>query len=249
MGAGITENGVLENAKILGVYFLNQESLKKLAAEKAVESIKSGMVVGLGTGSTAIYATKKIGELLKENKLTDIIAIPTSKETEKNAIELGIPLTTLDKHPCIDVTIDGADEVDPQFNLIKGGGGAHSREKIISQATKKQIIVVDESKISDQLGTNWAVPVEILIFANNTEELFLENLGANTEIREDENGNPFITDEGNIIIDANFGKIEDPEKLAAKLNERAGIVEHGLFINLTAEVIVASKEGIKVLKK
>lgn len=228
---------------------MTQEELKKMAAEKAVERIKSGMVVGLGTGSTAIYATRKIAELLNSGKLTDLVAIPTSKVTEKNALELGIPLTTLDEKQQIDVTIDGADEVDSMLNLIKGGGGAHLREKVISQATKYQIIVVDESKVSEVLGTKWAVPIEVLRFAQKTEEKFLENLGAELKLRTDKEGKTFITDEGNIILDADFGKIRNPEKLATKLNERAGIVEHGLFIDLASEVIVAASDGIKIIKK
>lgn len=226
---------------------MDQNELKKLAAEKAVESIKSEMIVGLGTGSTAYFAIKKIGELLASGELKDVLGIPTSVSTANIAREFNIPLTTLDKHPHIDVTIDGADEVDTKLNLIKGGGGALLREKVIAQATKKQIIVVDETKISDNLGEKWAVPVEVLKMATVTENLFLKSIGAETKPRIDEKDHLVTTDEGNLIIDANFGKIKDPQKLAQLLENRAGIVEHGLFIGLTDEVIVASSDGIKIL--
>ncbi len=209
---------------------MDQSELKKMAAEKAVESIESGMIIGLGTGSTAFFATKKIGEMIDEGELKDIFAIPTSVETADIARKFNIPLTTLDKHPVIDVTIDGADEVDPQFNLIKGGGGALLREKVVAQVTKKQIIVVDESKLSENLGIKWSVPVEVLKIARVTEKLFLKSLGASTSPRLDKNEKLTVTDEGNLIIDANFGKIRSPKELAIQLESRAGIVEHGLFV-------------------
>jgi len=221
--------------------------LKKAAAEKAVEFVKSGMVVGLGTGSTAVFAIRKIGELLKSGLLKDIAGIPTSNATELEAIQNEIPLTTFDKVQTIDLTIDGADEVDAGLNLIKGGGGALLREKIIAQASLQNIIVVDESKISSVLGTKWALPVEVIKFAVEVEKKFLMSLGASVKLRLDDEAKPFVTDEGNWILDANFGKIQKPYEIAAALESRAGIVEHGLFIGTTAKVVVASNNGIKIL--
>ena len=225
------------------------EEFKKLAAEKAVEEIKSGMVVGLGSGSTFYYALKKIGELVKSGELKNIVGIPSSKHTEKLAHEFGIPITTFSEKQEIDVTIDGADEVDTYLNLIKGGGAAHLREKVIAQASKRLIIVVDESKLSDKLGTSWAVPVEVIQFAYPVEEKFLQSINGKPGLRVYENGKPLITDEGNFILDANFGIIQNPFELAEKLENRAGIVEHGMFLHLTSKVIVAGKNGIKILEK
>lgn len=228
---------------------MNINELKKQAAEKAVEEIESGMVVGLGTGSTTNFAVQKIAELLKTGKLKEIVCIPTSKATEELAKSIGIPLVSFDDRQEIDLTIDGADEVDDNLNLIKGGGGAHLREKVVAQASKKEIIIVDESKISNKLGEKWAVPVEVLQYCVELEKKFLGSLGAKVELRKDNNGNAYITDEGNYILDANFGVIESPKELAQMLEARAGIVEHGMFIDLVSEVIVASSEGIKILKK
>ena len=213
------------------------EEEKKRAAEKAVDYIKSGMIVGLGTGSTVKYALEKIAKLIEEGKLKDIIGIPTSKHTEERAIELGIPISTLNKYPVIDITIDGADEVDEEMNLIKGGGGALLREKIIAQASKKLIIVIDPNKRSKKLGEKFFVPVEVLQFAEEVEKKFLESLGAFVTKRLDYDGGHFITDEKNVILDCQFGVLENPAKIASILNDRAGIVEHGIFINLANEVV------------
>ncbi|MBI1932255.1 MAG: ribose-5-phosphate isomerase RpiA [Ignavibacteriales bacterium] len=225
------------------------EEYKKLAAEKAVDEIKSGMVIGLGSGSTFYYALQKIGSLLKDGKLKDIAAIPSSLTSEKLAKELNIPIITFNEKQEIDVTIDGADEVDKYLNLIKGGGAAHLREKVIAQASKKLIIVVDETKLSEKLGTNWAVPVEVLQFAFPLEKKFIDSINGKPTLRLYQNGRPVITDEGNFILDADFGIIQNPFELAEKLENRAGIVEHGLFLNLATKVIVAGKEGIKILDK
>jgi len=225
------------------------ENLKEQAAEIAVEEVKSGMVVGLGSGSTVYFALQKIGELIKSGELKDIVGIPSSKQTEKLAAEFGIPLITFNDKQEIDVTIDGADEVDKYLNLIKGGGAAHLREKVLAQASKKLIIVIDESKLSPKLGTNWAVPVEVLNFAYPLEKKFIESINGIPELRLYDNCNPVITDEGNYILDANFGVIQNPFELAEKLENRAGIVEHGLFLHLTSKVIVAGKDGIKILDK
>jgi len=225
------------------------EEFKKLAAEKAVEEIQSGMVIGLGSGSTFYYALQKIGKLIKTGELQNIVAIPSSKNTEKIARDLNIPLITFKEKQEIDVTIDGADEVDKYLNLIKGGGAAHLREKVIAQASKRLIIVVDESKLSEKLGTNWAVPVEVLQFAYPLEKKFLESINGKPVLRIFQSGEPIITDEGNFILDTNFGVIQNPFELAEKLENRAGIIEHGIFLKLTSKVIVAGKNGIKILEK
>ena len=223
------------------------EELKKQAGEFAVNFIQSGMIVGLGEGSTAIWAIRKIAQELQNGTLQNILGIPCSKNVERIARALGIPLTTLDAHPVIDLTIDGADEVDPQFNLIKGGGGALLREKIVAQATRREVIVVDENKLSKLLGTVWAVPIEVLPFGWPSQRRFLESLGGAVSVRQRDNAD-YLTDQGNLILDTRFGPIADPTKLAAQLSERAGIVEHGLFIGLTRDLIVASVEGVKHLR-
>lgn len=222
-----------------------QAELKRAAALRAVEFVQSGMKVGLGTGSTAIYATRQIAELLKARALRDITAFATSKATDEEARRLGIPMLPDDLPRDLDVTIDGADEVDPELNLIKGGGGALLREKIVAQASAREIIVVDETKPSPRLGTRCPVPVEVLPFAWLSQARFLESLGAKFTIRQNPNGTQFVTDSGNMILDCVFGPIADAPQLAALLNARAGIVEHGLFIDLATDLIVASAQGIQ----
>lgn len=227
---------------------MDANQLKKQAAEHAAQFIQSGMVIGLGAGSTAVLALRRLSELLQAGELRDVVGIPCSKEIEAEAIKLGFPLTTLEENPLIEITIDGADEVDPQLNLIKGGGGALLREKIVAQATKREIIIVDESKLSPALGTHWAVPIEVLQFGQGSQKRFLESLGAQVKVRQ-KDGATFITDQGNLIFDCNFGAINDVNALAAKLNERAGIVEHGLFLGIAADVIVAGADGVRHLKR
>ncbi|NVM25256.1 MAG: ribose-5-phosphate isomerase RpiA [Desulfobacterales bacterium] len=225
------------------------KKLKKRAAEHAVEYVKSGMIVGLGHGSTAAFAVKHIARLLETGGLSNILGIPCSLQVEDEARQLGIPLTTLEEHPIIDVTIDGADEVDPNLDLIKGGGGALLREKIVAQASRREIIVVDESKLSPALGTRWAVPVEVVAFGWRTQVSYLESMGARVSVRQDRNGKRFLTDQGNLILDCKFGPLSQPPQLAAKLNTRTGIVEHGLFIGLATDVIVADAKGVRHLKR
>lgn len=226
-----------------------QDELKQKAAHRAAGFVDSGMVVGLGTGSTTAFAVIRIGGRLKSGDLKNIVGIPTSSRTETLAGELGIPLCGLHDHPEIDVTIDGADEVDPDLNLIKGGGGALLREKIVAQVSRQNIIIVDESKLSNRLGTNWALPIEVIPFAVKSAENFLKSLGASITLRTDDKGQPYQTDQNNFILDANFGEMTDPNGLAARLNERAGIVEHGLFLGLASDVIVAAEDGIRHLKR
>jgi ribose 5-phosphate isomerase A len=226
-----------------------QDELKQKAAHRAVEFIESGMIVGLGTGSTTEFAVRRIAERLKSGDLNNIVGIPTSIRTQKLAGELNIPLCGLDDQPNIDVTIDGADEVDPDLNLIKGGGGALLREKVVAQASRRNIIIVDESKLSPCLGTRWALPIEVISFAVKTEENFLNSLGASVTLRSEKEGQPVKTDQNNFILDANLGEMADPHGIAVKLNGRAGIVEHGLFLGLASDIIVAAEDGIRHLKR
>lgn len=225
---------------------MDLEGLKQLAAEKAVEFIESGMVVGLGTGSTAIHATRAIGRMLQDGQLQNIVAIPTSEVTARAADELMIPLTTLDQHPNVDLTIDGADEIDPRLDLIKGLGGALLREKIVACASKQLIIVSDDRKRVPILGSRAPVPVEVIPFAYRPVGAYLESLGARVVMRT-AGGRTFITDEGNIILDAYFDPIADPNWLAQTIRSRPGVVEHGLFLNLATMAIVASPSGIEVM--
>jgi ribose 5-phosphate isomerase A len=228
---------------------MNSGELKKKAAEKAIEFVESGMVLGLGTGSTVHFALLRLGELIADGALANIIGIPTSRDTELKAQRLGIPVSTLDDYPKIDLVIDGADEVDPAFNLIKGGGGALLREKIIAQASNKFIVVVDESKLSVNLFTKFKLPVEVIKLALRTEKEFLLKIGGEPCQRVLDNGEPFITDEGNYILDTKFKVGVNPAELNVILNERAGIAAHGLFIGLADEIVVGREDNIELLGK
>jgi len=215
--------------------------MKRIAAQKAVEIIEDDMVVGLGTGSTVKYALEYIGKRIQEG--LSIKAIPTSIETKRIAQKEQINIVSLLEHPEIDVTIDGADEVDSNLNLIKGGGGALSREKIIAYHSKKVIIIADESKVVKILGIDFPLPVEVLKFEWESTKKALETFGCEVKIRKIFD-DPFITDNGNYIIDCEFEKINDPEQLEIDINMIPGVVENGLFIGLATEVIVGSKQGI-----
>jgi len=224
-------------------------SYKQQAAEEAVTFIESGMVVGLGHGSTAIFAMRRIAEFLKSGQLKAILGVPCSNLVEQEARQLGIPLTTLEEHPIIDVTIDGADEVDPQLDLIKGAGGALLREKIVAQASCREIIVIDESKMVPVLGTRKALPVEVCTFGWRTQAEYLQSLGARVEVRTRGDGSFFPTDQGNLILDCTFGPINQPAALAAQLSARAGIVGHGLFLGLATDMICAGAGGVRHLRR
>jgi ribose 5-phosphate isomerase A len=221
------------------------EAQKQQAAALAVELIQSGMVVGLGAGSTAGFAAERIAERLRQGVLHDIVGIPCSKTVESMARQLGIPLTTLEERPEIDITIDGADEVDPDLNLIKGGGGALLHEKIVAQASRREVIIVDAGKPSPRLGTKWALPIEVVAFGWGSQRRFLERLGARVTLRQVSSGQPFSTDEGHVILDAAFGPIADPDALARELAARAGIVEHGLFLGMATDLLVAGDNGVE----
>jgi len=209
--------------------------------------VRPGMTIGLGTGSTAVWAIRRVGELLVTGALSEIAAVPTSEVSAAEARACGVPLTTLDEQPRLALTIDGADEVAPNLDLIKGGGGAHLREKIVAQASDKLIIVVDEAKLVPALGTTFAVPVEVITMAARPEREYLEFLGAAVTLRMGSDGKPFVTDEGNRILDARFGAIADPAALLRQLQGRAGVVESGLFLGMTTLALVAGPQGVREL--
>lgn len=233
----------------------SEQQLKQQAADHVLSYIRSGMIVGLGAGSTAVLAVRGLAGMLSRGELTGILGVPCSRAVEQEARSLGIPLTALEEHApgadgrVIDLTFDGADEVDPNLNLIKGGGGALLREKIVAQASRREIIIVDESKLSPELGTTWAVPVEVIPFGWRTQFAYLERLGARPTLRLVSDGAPFVTDQGNYILDSHFGPISDPHALGSRLDARAGIVCHGLFLGLADEVIVAAATGLQKLKR
>jgi ribose 5-phosphate isomerase A len=227
----------------------NLVQYKQQAAEQAVTFIESGMVVGLGHGSTTIFAVRRIAALLKTGGLKAILGIPCSAQVEAEARQLGIPLTTLEERPVIDVTIDGADEVDHNLDLIKGAGGALVREKIVAQASRREIIVCDASKLVPVLGTHKVLPIEVCTFGWRTQVLYLQSLGARVEARAQDDGTLFTTDQGNLILDCAFGPIAQPVALAAQISARAGIVGHGLFLGLATDVIVAGAEGMRHLRR
>ena len=217
--------------------------MKRRSAEYAVGLIEDGMIVGLGTGSTAVWAVRHLAAMRRHGFLRQVITVATSQATETEARRLGIPRTTLEDHPDLDITIDGADEVDPEMDAIKGGGGALLREKIVAIASRRLVIIVDESKLSPQLGTRWPVPVEVVSFGWTQQMRFLEALGAEVTLRTAD-GAPFLSDNGNLILDCNFGLIADPAALSARLKSRTGIVDHGLFPGMATDLVVADRHGI-----
>jgi ribose 5-phosphate isomerase A len=221
------------------------EAEKEGAGRAAAKLVCDGNVVGLGTGSTAYFAVIALGERVKAG--LKIVGIPTSLQTADLARAVGIPLTTLDEHPEIDVTIDGADEVDPHLNLIKGGGGALLREKVVASASRKMVVVADSAKIVPVLG-KFPLPVEIIAFARAVVEKKIAALGASPKLRTRPDGSPYLTDNGNQILDCNFGKIADPAALALALSNIPGTVEHGLFIGLAKLVLVGRGDRVEELR-
>lgn len=211
---------------------------KRRAAREAADLVESGMVVGLGTGSTAALFVEELGRRLGEGALTDIVGIPTSKTTHQQAALLGVPIGMPDEFPEIDLTVDGADEVDPDGNLIKGLGGALLREKIVAVASRRLVIVVDESKRVKRLGLRAPLPVEVVQFGARAHYGFFQELGARPEARLDKDGSVFVSDEGHYIVDLKFPSgLPDPAQLQATLRARPGIVETGLFLGLQPTVI------------
>lgn len=222
------------------------DELKKAAANWAADQLKDGMVVGLGSRSTASFAVYEIGRLVKTG--LRIVGIPTSENTAEQALSLGIPLSTLAEHPEIDVTIDGADEVELRtLNLIKGGGGNLLREKIVATASKRLVIVVDHGKLVDRLGSRAKVPVEVAQFGWQSTARRLAALGSEPIVRVDSQGQMFVTDGGNFIVDCAFGAIESAADLQARLDATVGVVEHGLFIGLASQVVVGELSGVRIL--
>ncbi len=234
-----------ENAGSLGSSREDKGREKELAGRAAAKLVKDGDVVGLGTGSTAYFAIMELGERVKAG--LKIIGIPTSTQTGDLARTIGIPLTTLDEHPEIDITIDGADEVDPKLRLIKGGGGALTREKVIASASRKMVVVADSAKMVAVLG-NFPLPVEVIAFARTVVERKIAALGGTPKVRTKKDGSTFLTDNGNPILDCHFGKITDPPGLAAELSGMPGIVEHGLFIGLAKVVLVGRGDHVEEIK-
>ncbi len=216
---------------------------KRNAGRRAAEYVKDGMTVGLGTGSTAKHAVERLGERLEEEDL-DIKAIPTSKATEKLAESLDIPLVELKRAKQIDLTIDGADEVGPDYNLIKGGGGALLREKIIAQNSKEYIIIVDPSKMVEELGADFDLPVEIIPLWHEAISEWVERLDCKTILRK-ENGEKYRTDNGNFIIDCDFEKIDKPTILSRKLNSMPGVLENGLFTSRADKIIIGKERDFE----
>ena len=226
------------------------EALKRDAAIRAAEWIEDGMVVGLGTGSTVRHLLDHVAERRAKGAWQGIVGVPTSERTAGRATELGIPLRTLEDAPEVDLTIDGADEVDPRLRLIKGLGGALLREKIVATASRRLVIIVDESKVVERLGTKAPLPVEVDPFGAPIQPAFLRTLGAEPELRRTADGSPLVTDGGNHIFDCRFpGGIDDPEVLEAMLNGRVGIMENGLFLGLATAVVVAGPGGVSVLER
>ena len=222
------------------------EGEKEAAGRAAAKLVRDGDIVGLGTGSTAYFAVLALGERVKSG--LKIIGIPTSAHTSDLARSVGIPLTTLDEHPEIDITIDGADEVDPKLNLIKGGGGALTREKVIAFASKKMVVVADSSKVVEALG-KFPLPVEVISFARTVVEKKIVSLGAVPKLRAAAGGSLYLTDNGNPILDCSFGEIHDPPALALTLSNIPGVVEHGLFVGLTKLVLVGRGDRVEELRQ
>ncbi len=212
---------------------------KQAVGQQAAQLVQSGMVVGLGTGSTAAFMIQALGERIRRGELQEVRGIPTSFQAAVLARQAGIPLTTLDEVATVDVAIDGADEVDPQKNLIKGGGAAHTREKIVDSLAREFVVVVDASKLVERLGSRFPVPVEVLPMAVAPVMRALERLGGRPELRMAvKKDGPVITDQGNMVVDVTFAAIPDPAALEAQINNIPGVLENGLFVGLAGRVLV-----------
>lgn len=222
---------------------------KQRAAQAAMAYVSDGMTVGLGTGSTADFFLQALASAVRNGKLSDIRGVPTSKMSERRARELDIPLTSLAEVPVLDVTVDGADEIDPQLNLIKGLGGALLREKIVAQNSCQLVVIADASKYVQTLGTRTPLPVEVTQFGHEAQEAFLRSLGCVPVLRREHNGKPFVTDNGNFIYDCRFQSIPDPVALDTALGHRAGIVESGLFLGIARIALVADDNDVRTLSR
>lgn len=224
-----------------------RERMKQRACQRAAEEVHDGMVLGLGTGSTVYYFLHELGRLVRDGMR--VTGVPTSVRTAQLATELAIPLTTLDAHPHLDLAVDGADEVDPHLNLIKGAGGALLREKIIAASATRFVVVVDDSKVVPQLGTRYPLPVEVVPFGSSPARRALEQLGASVALRCGADGQAWISDNGNHILDCRFGLIADPVGLQQALLEIPAVVDSGFFLSMTAMAIVGHAEGVRLLQR
>lgn len=223
---------------------------KEQAARHALSLVRDGMVLGLGSGSTATYFINLLSSKLAKGALRNIRAVPTSKSTAAAANELGIPLTSLSRDPVLDLAVDGADEVDPQLNLIKGLGKALLREKLVASCARKFVVIVDDSKLVDRLGLRGPLPVEILPFEAWATVNWLNSLGCQAELWLENEGVPAVTDNGNYLARCHFDKgIRHPRALARKLADRPGVIEHGLFLGMATMVIAGGHAGIRVLER
>ncbi len=225
-----------------------QDELKQAAARAAAHRVQSGMVVGLGTGSTAAFAVSALAERMQTEGLK-FIGVPTSARTAEQARSLGIPLATLEEQPQLDLAIDGADEIEiGSLNLIKGAGGALLREKLVEASAAELIIIADASKKVTQLGTRFPLPVEVVRFGWKATFARVEAIGCTPVLRLDKEGDPYLTDEQHYILDCQFGPMADPAKIAEQLKGTVGVVEHGLFIGMAKEAIIALQDGIETLQ-
>ena len=226
-----------------------REKAKETVAVNAAKHIKTGFIVGLGSGTTVAYVFQELGKKIREKKL-QIYGVPTSHQAFFLAAKHNIPVTTLDEHPQLDITIDGADQVDEKLDMIKGMGGALTREKIVASASKMNVVVVDETKLTKKLGVNQPVPIEVLPFALSIVTAKLRALGGKPILREAEKKlGPVVTDNGNFILDVYFGPIESPKELNRKLKVIPGIVETGLFIDMVNIVYVGGRKTVRKLEK
>jgi len=224
------------------------DAAKRLAAESAAAHVESGMVVGLGSGSTAVHAIRSIGERLSSKALNDVLGVPTSHQAEMDAVEARIPLTTLSEHPMLDLGIDGADQISSGLDAIKGGGGALMREKVVASASRLYILVADERKLADRLGAGQPLPLEVLPFALGSVLRGIEELGSKAVVRKGSGKlGPVVTDNGNFIVDADFGAIPDPRGLDAELKAVPGVLETGLFLGYAHLAYVGTESGVRKL--
>ncbi|MFZ5690729.1 MAG: ribose-5-phosphate isomerase RpiA [Pseudomonadota bacterium] len=231
---------------------MTSDALKREAAARALEFVRPGMRLGLGTGSTARHFVELLGERVRAG--LDVVGVPTSEATEADARRAGVPLTTLEETPRLDLTVDGADEIGPGLALIKGGGGALLREKIVAAASAHMIVIADESKLVPALGA-FPLPIEVVPFGMAATELAIGHalewlsLPIKLKVRMDARGHAFVTDGGHRIVDAAIGRIADPERLAQALSVIPGVVEHGLFLGLAGTAIVAGASGTRVIER
>jgi ribose 5-phosphate isomerase A len=223
------------------------ERMKQRACQRAAQEVQDGMVLGLGTGSTVYYFLQELGRMVREG--VRITGVSTSVQTAQLATQLAIPLTSLDDHPHLDLAVDGADEVDGHLNLIKGAGGALLREKIVAASAARFLIVVDDSKMVHQLGTRFPVPVEVVPFGHIPATYALEGLGARVSLRRGADGQTWLSDNGNYIVECRFGPIADPVALQQQLLAIPAVIDSGLFIGMTDTVLVGHAEGVRRLER